>query len=151
FLALPNLLDALVEYIAHVGGADAVETAQPHAAVVVHRHGFVDDRARYALRWLDHVRERAVLEHDAGANDVDDPDPTIDEFVGLVPVGVLDGDRDAHPRQFALAPDAQQPKHGSLDLGELVHAAHLHQRFRRRRVEAEHHRIDADVAEEPCG
>src|SRR5262249_3748607 len=72
FLAVPNLLDALVEYVAHVGGAHAIETAQPHAAVVMDRHGLVDDRARYAFRRFDHVRERAVLEHDAGANDVDD-------------------------------------------------------------------------------
>src|SRR5262249_55198566 len=28
FLALPNLLDAFVEYIAHVGGTHAVKTAQ---------------------------------------------------------------------------------------------------------------------------
>src|SRR5215469_11098675 len=44
-LAMPNFLDAFVEYIAHVGGTHPVETAQPHAAVVVHRHGLVDNRA----------------------------------------------------------------------------------------------------------
>src|SRR5262249_41618644 len=44
FLALPNFLDAFVEYIAHVGCPHPVETAQPHAAVIVHRHGLVDNR-----------------------------------------------------------------------------------------------------------
>src|SRR5215475_10534071 len=35
FLALPDFLDAFVEYIAHVGCPHPVKTAQPHAAVVV--------------------------------------------------------------------------------------------------------------------
>src|SRR5262245_4951146 len=65
FLALPNFLDAFVEYIAHVGCPHPVETAQPHAAVVVHRHGLVDNRAGHALGRLDHVGESAALEYDA--------------------------------------------------------------------------------------
>src|SRR5215471_3503013 len=67
FLAMPNLLDAFVEYIAHVGCPHSVETAQPHAAVVVHRHGLVDNGAGHALGRLDHIRESAVLEYDASS------------------------------------------------------------------------------------
>src|SRR5262249_32791349 len=76
-LAVPHLLHARLEYVAHVGGAHAVEAAQPHAAVIVHRNGLVDHRAGYSLGWLDHVREGAVLEHDAHADDVDDADPAV--------------------------------------------------------------------------
>src|SRR5215468_10817983 len=61
FLALPNLLDAFVEYIAHVGGAYAVDTPQPYAAIVVHRHGHVNDRPGQKLGRLDHHRESAIL------------------------------------------------------------------------------------------
>src|SRR5262245_45130002 len=139
FLALPDLLDAFVEYIAHVGGAYAVETAQPYAAIVVHRHGLVDDRAGHALGRLDHVGESAVLEHDASSHYVDDADPAVDELIGFVPIGILNGDGNADTRRFAIASDAQQSKYSRLDLRELVDAAYFHQRLRSCRVEAKHH------------
>src|SRR5262249_34907167 len=138
FLTLPNLLDAFVEYIAHIGGTYAVETAQPYAAIVVHRHGLVDDRAGHALGRLDHVGESAVLEHDASSHYVDDADPAVDELIGFVPIGILDGDRNTDTWQFAIASDPQQPEDGRFDLRELVDAAYFHQRLRRCRVEAEH-------------
>src|SRR5262249_28123918 len=103
FLALPNLLDAFVEYIAHVGGTHAVETAQSYAAVVVYRHCLVDDRAGHALGRLDHVGESAVLENDASSHYIDDADPAVDELIGFVPIGILDGDRNTHTWQFAIA------------------------------------------------
>src|SRR5262245_15967076 len=150
FLALPNFLDAFVEYIAHVGCPHPVETAQPHAAVIVHRHGLVDNRAGHALGRLDHVRESAVLEYDASSHYVDDADPAVDELVGFVSVGILNGDGNAHTGQFAIASDPQQSEYRRLDLGELVDAAYFHQRLRSCRVEAEHDRVDANVAEERC-
>src|SRR5215471_3829964 len=55
FLAMPDLTHALFEHVTHVGCPYSVETAQPYAAVVVHRHGLVDNRARHALGRLDHV------------------------------------------------------------------------------------------------
>src|SRR6516225_5509272 len=138
FLALPNLLDAFVEYIAHVGSAYAVETAQPYAAIVVHRHGLVDNRAGHALGRLDHVGEGAILEHDASSHHVDNADPAVHELVGFVPVGILNGDGNAHTRRVAIASDAQQSEYRRLDLRELVDAAYFHQRLRSCRVEAEH-------------
>src|SRR5262249_30017685 len=45
FLALPDFAHVLFEHVTHVGCPHSVETAQPHAAVVVHRHGLVDERA----------------------------------------------------------------------------------------------------------
>src|SRR5262249_5128206 len=138
FLALPNLLDAIVEYVAHVGSAYAVETTQPYAAIVVHRHGLVDDRAGHALGRLDHVGESAILEHDAGSHYVDDADPAVDELIGFVPIGILDGDRNTDTWQFAIASDPQQPQDAPFALPNLVDAAYFHQRLRRCRVEAEH-------------
>src|SRR5262249_37297857 len=126
----------------------SVETAQPYAAVVVHRHGLVDNRAGHALGRLDHVGEGAVLEHDPGSHHVDNADPAVHELVGFVPVGILNGDGKAHTWGFAIASDAQQSKYRRLDLRELVDAAYFHQRLRSRRVEAEHDRVDAKVAEE---
>src|SRR5262249_2205916 len=126
------------------------ETAQPHAAVVVHRHGLVNDRAGHTLGRLDHVGEGAVLEHDPGSHDVDDTDPAVDELIGFVPVGILNGDGNAHTGQFAIASDPQQSEYRRLDLRELVDAAYFHQRLRSCRVEAEHDRVDANVAEERC-
>src|SRR5262249_28262041 len=113
-------------------------TAQPHAAVVVHRHGLVDDRAGHALGRLDHVGESAVLKHDASSHYVDDANPAVDELVGFMPVGILDGDGNAHTRRFGIASDAQQSEYRRLDLRELVDAAYFHQRLRSCRVEAEH-------------
>src|SRR5262249_35136331 len=126
FLALPNFLDAFVEYIAHVGGTHAVKAAQPHAAVVVYRHSLVDDRAGHALGRLDHVGESAVLEHDASSHHVDDSDPAVDELVGFVPVGILNGDRNTDTWQFAIASDTQQSEYRRLDLRKLVDAAYFH-------------------------
>ena len=65
-----------------------------------------------------------------------------------MPVGILNGDGNAHARRVAITSDSQQPEHRRLDLGELVDPAHFHQRLRSCRVEAKHHRVDADVAEE---
>src|SRR6516162_4793084 len=150
FLALPDFAYALFEDVAHVGCPHPIETAQAYAAVVVHRHGLVNNGAGHALGRLDHVGEGAVLEHDAGSHHIDDSDPAIDELVGFVLVGILNGDRNAYTRRFAIAPDAQQSEYRRLDLGELVDAAHFHQRLGSCRIEAEHHRVDADVAEERC-
>src|SRR5262249_13287196 len=44
-LAVPDFLHALLEHVAHVGSTHAVEAAQAHAAVVVHRHRLVDHGA----------------------------------------------------------------------------------------------------------
>src|SRR5215467_15256754 len=44
FLAMPDFAHALFEHVTHVGCPHSVETAQPYAAVVVHRHGLVDNR-----------------------------------------------------------------------------------------------------------
>src|SRR5262249_17235398 len=92
-LAMPDFAHALFEHVTHVGWPHAVETAQPYAAVVVHRHGLVDNRAGHALGRLDHIRESAVLEYDASSHHVDDADPAVDELAGFVPVGILNGDR----------------------------------------------------------
>src|SRR5215469_1861577 len=63
FLTVPDLTHVLFEYVAHVGCPHPVETAQAYAAVVVHWHGLVDNRAGHPLGRLDHVGEGAVLEH----------------------------------------------------------------------------------------
>src|SRR5262249_12552078 len=139
FLALPNLLDAFVEYIAHVGSAYAVETAQPYAAIVVHRHGLVDNRAGHALGRLDHIGESAILEHDASSHHVDDADPAVDELIGFVPIGILDGDRNTDTWRLAIASDPQQSEDGCFDLRELVDAAYFHQRLGSCRIKAKHH------------
>src|SRR3989442_2314205 len=49
FLAMPDLTHVLFEYVTHVGCPHSIETAQPHAAVVVDRHGLVDNRPGHAL------------------------------------------------------------------------------------------------------
>src|SRR5262249_26726303 len=139
-LALPDFLDALLEHVAHVGGAHTVEAAQAHAAVVVHRHGLVDDRAGHPLGRLRPGRKRAVLEYDAHAHDVDHSHPAVDELFLLVLVGALDRERHADPRQLAIAAHAEHAEYRRLDLGQLVYAAHFLQRLRRGRVEAEHDR-----------
>src|SRR5262245_30182270 len=108
FLAMPDLAHAPFEHIAHVGRAHSVEAAQPHAAVIVHRHGLVNDRTRHTLGRLDHVGEGAILEHDPGSHYVDDADPAVDELVGFVSVGILNGDGNAYTRQFAIASDPPQ-------------------------------------------
>src|SRR5262245_24789714 len=108
-LAMPDFAHVLFEHVTHVGCPHSVETAQPHAAVVVHRHGLVDNRAGHAHGWLDHVGEGAVLKHDPGSHHVDNADPAVHELVGFVPVGILNGDGNAHARQFAIAWDTQQP------------------------------------------
>src|SRR5262249_24663729 len=64
FLAMPDFADVLFEHVTHVGCPHSVETAQPHAAVVVHWHGLVNNGAGDALGRLDHVGEGAVLEYD---------------------------------------------------------------------------------------
>src|SRR5215467_7296329 len=148
FLTMPDLAHALFEDVAHVGCSHSVETAQPYAAVVVHWDGLVNNGAGYALGRLDHVGEGAVLEHDPCSHHVDNTDPAVDELVGFVPVGILNGDGNAHARRFAIASDAQQSEYRRLDLGELVDAAYLHQRLGSCRIEAEHYRVDADIAEE---
>src|SRR5262249_41074628 len=114
FLAIPDLAHALFEHVTHVGCPHAVETARPYAAVVVQWHGLVDDRAGHALGRLDHVGEGAVLEHDPGSHHVDNADPAVDELVGFVPVGILNGDGNAHTRRFAIASDAQQSEYRRL-------------------------------------
>src|SRR5262245_35045959 len=139
FLALPDFAHVLFEHVTHVGCPHPVETAQPYATVVVHRHRLIDNRAGYALGRLGHVGESAVLEHDPGSHYVDNADPAVHELVGFVPVGILNGDGNAHTRQFAIASDAQQSEYRRLDLRELVDAAYFHQRLRSCRVEAEHH------------
>src|SRR5215470_1607001 len=138
FLAMPDFAHALFEHVTHVGCPHSVETAQPYAAVVVHRHGLVDNRAGHALGRLDHVGEGAVLEYDASSHHVDNADPAVHEIVGFVPVGILNGDGNAHTRRFAIASDAQQSEYRGLDLRELVDTAYFHQRLGSRRVEAEH-------------
>src|SRR5215831_3090643 len=138
FLTMPDLTHVLFEYVTHVGCPHSIETAQPHAAVVVHRHGLVDNRAGHALGRLDHVGEGAVLEYDPCSHHVDNTDPAVDELVGFMPVGILNGDGNAYAWRFAIASDAQQSKYRRLDLGELVDAAYFHQRLRSCRVEAEH-------------
>src|SRR5215831_10531510 len=148
FLAMPDFAHVLFEYVTHVGCPHSVETAQPYAAVVVHRHGLVDNRAGHALGRLDHVGEGTVLEHDPCSYHIDNTDPAVDELVGFMPVGILNGDGNAHARRFAIASDTQQSEYRRLDLGELVDAAYLHQRLGSRRIEAEHYRVDADIAEE---
>src|SRR6516225_8662090 len=118
FLTVPDFAHALFEDVAHVGRPHPVETTQAYAAVVVHRHGLVDNGAGHALGRLDHVGEGAVLEHDAGSHHVDDPDPAVDKLVGFVPVGILNGDGNTYARQFAIASDPQQSKYRRFDLGE---------------------------------
>src|SRR5262245_35482218 len=119
-LALPNLLDAFVEYIAHVGGTHAIKTAQSYAAVVVYRHSLVDDRAGHALGRLDHVGESAVLEYDASSHYIHNADPAVDELIGFVPIGILNGDRNTHTWQFAIPSDPQHSEDGCFDLREFV-------------------------------
>src|SRR5262249_55027560 len=138
-LAVPDFTHVFFEHVPHVGRAHSVETAQAYAAVVVHRHGLVNNGAGHALGRLDHVREGAVLEYDAGPHHIDDSDPAVDELVGFVPVGILNGDGNTYTRRFAIASDAQQSEYRRLDLGELVDAPYFHQRLGSCRIETEHH------------
>ena len=62
-------------------------------------------------------------------------------------VVVLARERNADPRVFAIAARLHQAEYGAFDFFELVDAAHLFERLLRGRVDAEHHRIDLDIAE----
>src|SRR5262249_34023966 len=134
FLAVPDFTHVFFEHVTHVGCTHSVETAQAYTAVVVHRHGLVDNCTGHAFGRLDHVGEGAVLEYDPSSHHVDNANPAVHEFIGFVPVGILNGDRNAHARQFTIASDAQQSEYRRLDLRELVDTAYFHQRLRCCRV-----------------
>ena len=65
-----------------------------------------------------------------------------------MPVGILPGEGHAHARQVTVPPRLEHAEHGGLDLRQLVDPAHLFQGLGRGRVEAEHHRVHLDLAEE---
>src|SRR2546430_15797540 len=49
FLAMPDFTHVFFEHVTHVGCTHSVETAQAYTAVVVHRHGLVNNGAGHAL------------------------------------------------------------------------------------------------------
>ena len=96
---------------------------------------------------FDHFGKAPVLEHDPDAHDINDTDPPRDKSVGLVPIIILNRERDADTRVLAVAARLHQPKDGTFDLFQLIDAADLGQGFLSNCIDAEHYRIDFNIAE----
>ena len=125
FLAVPHRLYALVEHVADIGALEAVEAADRHRAVIMHRQRLIQSRARQALLRRLHIREGAVLEQQVDAHAIDQAAPALDKGRLLVAVLVLQRERHADPRQIAIAARRQHAEHRRLDFFQFVDAADL--------------------------